>query len=117
MEMLLVALAALSMGGVTLWVISLLARASTAKQVKITGVVVDPTIVIVFGQWMTEQVSIGQAARIQSVTKTELEKVFGRPVIVRTSNSNINVRVKGDLNSHAASVAIDIATKIAMSVK
>ena len=117
MEMLLVALCALVMGAVTLWVISLLARASTAKQQQISGVVIDPTIVIVFGQWMTEQVSIGQAARIQSVTKTELEKVFGRPVVVRTSSSPVSVRVKGDMNPNATSVAIDIAMKIAMSVK
>jgi hypothetical protein len=116
MEMLLVVLAALSVGGVTLWVISLLARAST-KQKQISGVVIDPTITILFGQWMTEQVSIGQAARIQSVTKTELEKVFGRPVVVRTSSSPVSVRVKGDMNPHATSVAIDIAMKIAMSVK
>jgi len=113
MEMLLVALASLVMLGVTLWVISLLA----SKTTQVTGVVVDPTITIVFGQWMVEQVSIGQAARIQSVTKTELEKVFGRPVVVRTSNSQVGVRVKGDMNPHATSVAIDIAMKIAMSVK
>jgi hypothetical protein len=116
MEMLLVTVAALVMGGVTLWVISLLARAST-KQKQISGVVIDPTIAVFFGGWIIEQVSIGQAARIQSVTKTELEKVFGRPVVVQIIESPINVQVNGDLNPHAASVAIDIATKVAMSVK
>lgn len=117
MEMLLVVLAALVMGGVTLWVISLLVSASTVKQKQVAGVVVDPTITIIFGQWMAEQVSLGQATRIQSVTKTELERVFGRPVVVRMSNSPVGVRVKGDMNAHAVSVAIDIAMKIAMSVK
>jgi len=117
MEMLLVVLLAFALVGGWLWILSSLG----SKATQVTGVVVDPTIevifAIVFGQWVPEQVSIGQAARIQSVTKAELEKVFGRPVVVRMSNSQIGVRVKGDMNPHAVSIAIDIATKVAMSVK
>ena len=113
MEMLLVALLAFALVGGWLWIMSSLG----SKATQVTGVVVDPTIEVVFGGWLIEQVSIGQAARIKSITRAELERVFGRPVVVRMQNSPVNVQVNGDLNLHAASVAIDIATKVAMSVK
>jgi hypothetical protein len=113
MEMLLVVIGAFALVGGWLWLLSSLG----SKATKVTGVVVDPTIEVVFGGWLIEQVSIGQAARIKSVTRSELERVFGRPVVVRMANSSVNVQVNGDLNLHAASVAIDIATKVAMSVK
>jgi hypothetical protein len=113
LDVLLIAIAAFALVGGWLWIVSSLG----SKATQVTGVVVDPTIEIVFGQWMVEHVSIGQAARIKSVTRAELERVFGRPVVVRMVNSNVNVQVNGDLNPHAVSVAIDIATKVAMSVK
>jgi hypothetical protein len=113
MDMLLIVIAAFALVGGWLWIISKLG----SKATQVTGVVIDPTIEIIFGGWLIESVSIGQAARIKSVTRAELERVFGRPVVVRMANSSVNVQVNGDLNLHAASVAIDIATKVAMSVK
>ncbi len=113
MDMLLIIVAAFALVGGWLWIISKLG----SKTTQVSGVVIDPTIEVVFGGWLIEQVSIGQAARIKSVTRSELERVFGRPVVVRMANSSVNVQVNGDLNPNATSVAIDIAMKIAMSVK